>query len=152
MADLLITHMDDTWTVITFGDPDGPVSWHPTAAGLLVKLGARRGARDVYPWATIKKWTVLPDQRPPAPARCYENALGTADRNKVLCTLPEGHEGDHRPWTHPDRCSQCGQAWDAWACGPTHAVIAAELGVERPERVDQFSIPTRQRRPDPPQQ
>lgn len=29
----------------------------------------------------------------------------------------------------PARCSQCGQAWDAWACGPTHALLAHDPGL-----------------------
>lgn len=31
---------------------------------------------------------------------------------------------------YPRRCSQCGQRWVDRACGPTHALIAHELGVE----------------------
>lgn len=30
---------------------------------------------------------------------------------------------------YPRRCSQCGQRWIDRACGPTHALIASELGV-----------------------
>ena len=30
---------------------------------------------------------------------------------------------------YPRRCSQCGQRWIDMACGPTHALIAAELGL-----------------------
>lgn len=31
---------------------------------------------------------------------------------------------------YPRRCSQCGGRWVDWACGPTHALITSELGLE----------------------
>jgi hypothetical protein len=31
---------------------------------------------------------------------------------------------------YPPRCSQCGQKWDAPACGPTHAFVAAQRAAE----------------------
>ena len=27
-------------------------------------------------------------------------------------------------------CAQCGEPWEKWACGPTHAVARAALGIE----------------------
>lgn len=76
----------------------------------------------------------------------------------MVCALPAGHarEVPHRdqkgtPWwesmlakssdpdrvctrcgdgdLYPRRCSQCGKRWIDLACGPTHALIANELGV-----------------------
>lgn len=61
-AYLHVTHMDDSNTEIQLGVP-GAVTWLPTPAGLMVKRDWR-GQRTVFPWATVKSYTVLPRDRP----------------------------------------------------------------------------------------
>jgi hypothetical protein len=64
-AHLQVTHMDDTWTDIEFGSP-GAVTWLPSAQGLVVKLDWQ-GQRTVFPWATVKSYTVMPRDKPDNP-------------------------------------------------------------------------------------
>lgn len=58
MAQLLITHMDDSTTTIKF--PEATVAWSPEPIGLRVKH-EQRGSRTVFPWATVKSCTVIPN-------------------------------------------------------------------------------------------
>lgn len=61
-AELVIKHMDDQWTNVELGVP-GAVTWLPTSTGLMVKRDWT-GHRTVYPWATIRSYTVIPRDKP----------------------------------------------------------------------------------------
>jgi hypothetical protein len=53
---LIITHMDDSETVIHLTDADA-YTWLPTTGGLMVR---RVTGRTVFPWQTVKCYTIVP--------------------------------------------------------------------------------------------
>jgi hypothetical protein len=55
---LIITHMDDSETVIELNDLDA-YSWQPTVHGLMIR---RVTGRTTFPWQTIKSHTIIPAQ------------------------------------------------------------------------------------------
>jgi hypothetical protein len=74
---LVVTHMDDTWTDMRFSPSDN-VTWQPRAQGLIVR---RQGRRTVFPWATVKSYTVYP--------------RGTSSATSAA---PQPSDGDQEVW------------------------------------------------------
>jgi len=93
------------------GVPEVPLaddgSWYPLPN---VWLGV---SVENQRWADIRVPLLL---NTPAAVRWLscEPLLGPVDLNRYL---------------RPRRCSQCGQAWTEWACGPTHALLACDPGL-----------------------
>ncbi len=61
------------------------------------------------------------------PVRTPAEALATVT-GRVHAHLTE----QTAPELYPPRCSQCGKQWIDQACGPTHAIVANELGLNEP--------------------
>lgn len=57
-AELHILHMNDDDTIVPLGSPDGALFWKPTPRGLLVRRHDN-GTRTVFPWVTVKSYTVV---------------------------------------------------------------------------------------------
>jgi hypothetical protein len=55
---LIITHMDDSETVIELNDMDA-YSWQATTHGLVIR---RVTGRTTFPWQTVKSHTIIPAQ------------------------------------------------------------------------------------------
>jgi hypothetical protein len=60
MPTLYIEHMNNQETEIVLHLDTGPFGWEPTPEGLLVTLD-RNGSRTVYPWPTVKSYTIMID-------------------------------------------------------------------------------------------
>lgn len=58
MMELHITHMNNDHTVVEFGEDKGPIWWKSTHDGLFIKLSGR-GSRRIFPWVTVKSYTVV---------------------------------------------------------------------------------------------
>lgn len=85
-----------------------------------------------------------PSQAIPLRPAATTGPCGSILRDTALvCTREPNHRGPHvahgyvdgepAAWAvwedAPDRCSQCGRPYTSAACGPTHAVIAAERSI-----------------------
>lgn len=75
---------------------------------------------------TVPDPSLTPDPRITAVTREVDRLrqrVAELETTERCCT--ECGNGD----LYPRRCSQCGRRWADMACGPTHALIAAELGL-----------------------
>lgn len=72
------------------------------------------------PWRFLVPTGVVAEDQPGRPL----TLLARDNQPARVCT--RCGDGD----LYPRRCSQCGGRWVDRACGPTHALITSELGLE----------------------
>jgi hypothetical protein len=107
---LIITHMDDSETVIHLTDEDA-YTWQPTTGGLMIR---RITGRTVFPWPTVKCYTIVPiagEYRPSdLPHKRHEqvdDAPSDVDGIKDMATRWAARRGhDTTEWTGPTHWTQ----------------------------------------------